>query len=427
MKKAMAILLLIMIILSMTSCSKFNQNDTIQTNIVKGNRNIAKYIIDDYKLEAGNDDQIYFKILTNIVAADNGYYFYDLYNEDYLYFFDKSSKTTVPLCSRANCMHTDENCDAYIKNIRGYNGLWYYENYLYLIGNISDTLCLYKISKDGSKHEKCCDLEYLGSSYSYSMLLTIHRGYAYYSLNTGKNETELKRIELKENAKAETIYKCSGSKSKIEEIKGYGEGVFFVKADYKNSESTYTLFYYSITDNCIVETDFYDFQCNFAVAEDCILYSDSNHVMKYNTITDETTVFLDGELSVISYDGKYVYLDNTPHLLKEVYKNNDSSINSSINPWDLYDKSKRTIKIMDLSGNIIDVLNINNDGFNNFGDEDYIIMDMQEPKEPSADYVIQGESGVLEMENNTRSIWLAYDKSQIGTDSDDWIVLKECG
>lgn len=75
----------------------------------------------------------------NAAAAENGYYYIaspPVHREDnyFVYFFDTSSMKAFALCSKLNCDHTTQDCDAYVSKDRcqGYQ-LWYYNGRIYMI------------------------------------------------------------------------------------------------------------------------------------------------------------------------------------------------------------------------------------------------------------------------------------------------------
>lgn len=74
---------------------------------------------------------------SGFVKVDGGYYFI---NDSTLSFYDAQSKDAYPACNKANCTHSDENCQAYLSVETFYPGMgmYYYNNALYLLGHESD-------------------------------------------------------------------------------------------------------------------------------------------------------------------------------------------------------------------------------------------------------------------------------------------------
>ena len=92
-------------------------------------------------------------------TEDTVYYLF----ENYLYFSDKEYKDFMPLCSRPNCDHIDENCDAYVCTK---SGIWIYGDHIYYVDAVDDGYdeipytepALWRIKLDGSQHEKVMQL-----------------------------------------------------------------------------------------------------------------------------------------------------------------------------------------------------------------------------------------------------------------------------
>jgi len=152
----------------------------------------------DYSFTVGYDDPLCLSSLNNIAIAENGYYFTDM-NFHHLYYFDKSSKQTIPVCNMPNCIHDDENCNAYIDDIRHHPGLWYYNGNVYLVGKKDDIMGLYKVNKDGTKHTRSCDFVSMGPRST--LTVTVHRGYAYFSVEEKDENDKLFRVKLDDTSK----------------------------------------------------------------------------------------------------------------------------------------------------------------------------------------------------------------------------------
>lgn len=79
---------------------------------------------------------------------------------DIIYFSDKENKLWMPLCSRPNCSHRDENCSARFESTL-VNGIWIYGQYIYYlldVDHISDVE-LWRMGLDGSDHTKVLALD----------------------------------------------------------------------------------------------------------------------------------------------------------------------------------------------------------------------------------------------------------------------------
>lgn len=146
----------------------------------------SKYDVFNY----ATDYQYYYNNLNSgslpITKSETGYYFF-LPNR-FLYYMDKESLETTPLCSKANCLHNNrDECDAYFNTyevpstVAGSNVVQYYDNSLYVLlrdedeqGNFKGT-SLYKISLDGVSREKLMDFDFNIPAW------LIHRGDFYFA------------------------------------------------------------------------------------------------------------------------------------------------------------------------------------------------------------------------------------------------------
>ena len=89
--------------------------------------------------------------------SDDGLYYM---KADRLYFFDANTQKSAVVCSKANCNHDSEDCNAYIE---GANMFMYYDGYVYVSSFVVDVnsdngeveynggVSLDGISSDGSK------------------------------------------------------------------------------------------------------------------------------------------------------------------------------------------------------------------------------------------------------------------------------------
>ena len=98
-----------------------------------------------------------------------------------LYYFEKPSGISGPLCGKPECQHTDKDCNAYVEGsvrIGSYNGMIYYFGYEYGTGAV-----IRRMAADGTAHEtvRVMDMNTLPGS-GYTRIIQFHRGYMYYSM-----------------------------------------------------------------------------------------------------------------------------------------------------------------------------------------------------------------------------------------------------
>lgn len=170
-----------------------------------------------------------FSATREVTATKNGFY---VILEDFIWFVDKKSEKTIPLCGKPNCTHMEHSCNAYFSvplSIQAYDG----SIYVVARGTKSGTESLYRISEDGSKREELKTL-YTCEEGDMSCCLdfVIHRGYGYMVTNwVQKDRIEktqtLYRIALDSTNEKEEVAKVRGYTPMIYIIGGYGNSIYF--------------------------------------------------------------------------------------------------------------------------------------------------------------------------------------------------------
>lgn len=105
--------------------------------------------------------------------APNGVYF--MHNTDsvteegeiisFVLYSDYGSDTVIKLCGRADCDHSNSDCNAYIV---GGNNIYYHEGYLYAVSGRGDTGCsLIRMDVDGSNHVTVFDMNQFAQDQGY--------------------------------------------------------------------------------------------------------------------------------------------------------------------------------------------------------------------------------------------------------------------
>lgn len=155
--------------------------------------------------------------VNNKVADDGyGYYFTDGTKGKYyrIYYYDAGCEQAVPLCSKVNCSHKGEDCDAYYTADQCYNGyIWYQNGHLFRLEYDTKTgdMKLIYFDKDGS-NEKSAGVLWNGenvvmnkvSDYEKNMIL--HKGYIYYCYETDmQEETTVYRLKIDGSGEKEQI------------------------------------------------------------------------------------------------------------------------------------------------------------------------------------------------------------------------------
>lgn len=330
-----------------------------------------------------------------LAASDDGYYFAE---SDMLYFYDRATKKCVPVCDKADCQHKrgDTNCNAYFNGFHYFisQGIWYYDHALYVIGvenETSSNVCLYKISLDGSKRTKLGVLFKGDMKSGISLDMNLYCNYAYFSpddYREGIKEHKLYRIQLTKGAKPEEIYSFKGKNVQFTKIGASNGKLYFQtlfsgeKEEFKGNINQYDL----KTGKCniIVENN----NNQYAIYNDDLYYIVGGTVKIKNIKNGKEEVFYDNKEEAgyrISCDEKYVFLDNERGLeiRGDEYKN-------------------RKIYVLDLSGTLIDTMQIGNDNEMLFGDQEYFFS-----------FVLNGNGGE----------WQCFPKKELGNGNIQWETI----
>lgn len=347
--------------------------------------------VDDINYEY--DSQICF-YLNDIAMSENGYYYV---KNGIIRFFDKRTKISLPLCSKINCNHDENNynCSANISNNCAYSGLWYSNRKIYVV--LFDTnSCYYyfeSISLDGNRREKVCNMfrknisaeDKKNGTLSWGndiRQVAIHRGYGYYVTLFEDNVYRLYRVRLRRFAKPELIYEADY----LSNISCYSNSLYFSGGNY-NQDGTYdktnfATFKYDIEDGSIVKILNNYLIRDWSFCENNLFFSNNGTIYKLGRDNEELKKQITlNESGFMSFDGKYFYFDN-------------------YSP----EREERSISVMDKNFNIIDNINLDKNYVTCFfGDEDYMF---------------------LEAYNGDEVFYVAFDKSQIEIGKNNFIKLK---
>lgn len=170
----------------------------------------------------------------NIADDGVGYYFTDPRVDGstvgyVLFYYDKNVGQAVPLCSKINCNHSDQSCDAYFTKEECMDGfIWYQNHSLFRIEKDNDTGNVYLVSfnRDGSNPVRG-NILWNGDNVRYSEFKTIyfrsmvmHKGYLYYTYQLDVNDdVSVYRVNIDGNGERELL----GTIPNSNDIKSVGE------------------------------------------------------------------------------------------------------------------------------------------------------------------------------------------------------------
>ena len=204
----------VILMLTLTSCNKYKQQ---VGEFESGN------IFADYQY---NQEEVQSKYGTSEMAiAENGYYYII---DNILFFYNVNSDVNMPVCSKVNCKHSDENCDAYVSSVKSETGsfacnclgnkIFFYNNHLYCIEVTKDRdYDLYQYDASFGNKKKILRLASVKEDklfVSDAKVCMISEGYLYYytsyldpeyANNDYITKFQCNRIKLEENAAREEL------------------------------------------------------------------------------------------------------------------------------------------------------------------------------------------------------------------------------
>lgn len=302
----------------------------IVTNRIKSEPSEPDYssISGEYVLD---DSQSYWKGvgLHDFTATEDGYYFLTS-DMQYLKYFDYDTKEVIIACAKPECNHKSSSCNAYMGS-RAYiaDNIYYHDGYLYYMKYSGGMSVLVRMDTAGNNSEEITEI--MPSGQDSSTKLVFHGDYAYayyqyvhYTLDEEFTEV-IKRISLKDGS-TKDIYEISGKNISIANVKSYGDKLYFEVQEQAEKRS-----YNSKTRGLYT----YDYQTgNISLVSDenvsdyCIIpeknifaYYVTGQGLYFSDINEQTTQLIlksdkTYDMCSLSYDGKYVYMDN---ILYQVY------------------------------------------------------------------------------------------------------------
>ena len=388
-KRTILMLLISALLLCSCQSSTKDNSDTDFGSLLKKSTNID---FGDTTYNIETDSQNYFDMsMRHITASPDGYFLFLMKKKaNILSYISKDTKEIIPVCSRADCSHADDTCDAAYPHL---NFIQFYQNNLYAVNWETDEnnadyayFNLYKISCDSSVYEKEFEMMYAKTDESVIPYFIIHRGYVYYVAETGGDFCLYEYDLQKKNKKLLYRAKDENMNAFIDSMQGYGDGIFFSALSDENAKIK--VIYYSQKNGELYEITDGMSSVHFTVTSDGIVYYGGNSIKKVAFATLKETSFAECEKATISCDGRYVYADN------------DWNCNQDVeNP----DYSNRKVEVYDTDGKHIDTIDLAGcSGGAIFGDKDYMFFYF----------------------NNNYNISM-LDKSQIGTGKHEWVEVKE--
>ncbi len=199
MKKIILIIITVVTMLGISACGDKQSNQSTVTDDYR----YSSYTYDD------NAPQYY--MAGSAAASETGYYYIDgapvINNSNmYIYYYDMIKDMTIPLCSKVDCYHRTDECEAYIsQNICVGSKIWYHNERLYMIEKTEekDILVSYDKTMRDKKEEKTLSINGLSVNKN-SKNACITNGKLYYELS-GDNSLFICAVSLNSDEQAYVV------------------------------------------------------------------------------------------------------------------------------------------------------------------------------------------------------------------------------
>lgn len=199
MKKIILIIMAVVTMLGISACGDKQSNQSTVTDDYR----YSSYTYDD------NAPQYY--MAGSAAASETGYYYIDgapvINNSNmYIYYYDMIKDMTIPLCSKVDCDHRTDECEAYIsQNICVGSKIWYHNQRLYMIEKTEekDILVSYDKTMRDKKEEKTLSINGLSVKKN-SKNACITNGKLYYELS-GDNSLFICAVSLNSDEQAYVV------------------------------------------------------------------------------------------------------------------------------------------------------------------------------------------------------------------------------
>ena len=361
-KKNIVIVCLLSMVFFVMSCGKdtVEQNNAVEdVNTSESEKAITDADIleqttldlDKYSLKSESDDSSDMHLeLTYVSKSEYGYYFYEIDHSNGMFilmFYEPESGQAIPLCSRPDCRHNSEECNACFINIyldkEEYldSYLQYYDGFLYVIGVDPEyNVSLYRVSADGSSREKYmhlykADVTSIQSDSSLPGNQThfrhpdvyIYQDYVYY-IDSKEMLPKIRRMKLGTD-ETEIIFESDVERAMLYRMHFYGDYLFFQTAHYTDdsySELDGGIYAYNIQNGemSLVKKDAIAPYC---VYDKCLYYNNLNGISKFNLESGEDIVIVSDEELIFPYVNEQyiiVYSDDSvvfyAHSGEEMYR-----------------------------------------------------------------------------------------------------------
>ena len=372
MKKIILIIITVVTMLGISACGDKQSNQSTVTDDYR----YSSYTYDD------NAPQYY--MAGSAAASETGYYYIDgapvINNSNmYIYYYDMIKDMTIPLCSKVDCDHRTDECEAYIsQNICVGSKIWYHNERLYMIEKTEekDILVSYDKTMRDKKEEKTLSINGLSVNKN-SKNACITNGKLYYELS-GDNSLFICAVSLNSDEQAYVVKEYVSEYNYYERVSLYPiEDKIYVNwlSGVSADKSLYYIEQIDISTDKVsrlcdmnekypeISSTIINWNSETYFDKDGNLYftcvdKDNYMVKKLNISTGDIKDIYSQEMqhekdyryvSLKNYDGKYLY----------IYKNVNGEALAEKSIEEKLKKYDNNIYILDTDGNVKDTVTLN--------------------------------------------------------------------
>ena len=343
-------------------------------------------VTDDYRYSSYtyDDNAPQYYMAGSAAASETGYYYIDgapvINNSNmYIYYYDMIKDMTIPLCSKVDCDHRTDECEAYIsQNICVGSKIWYHNQRLYMIEKTEekDILVSYDKTMRDKKEEKTLSINGLSVNKN-SKNACITNGKLYYELS-GDNSLFICAVSLNSDEQAYVVKEYVSEYNYYERVSLYPiEDKIYVNwlSGVSADKSLYYIEQIDISTDKVsrlcdmnekypeISSTIINWNSETYFDKDGNLYftcvdKDNYMVKKLNISTGDIKDIYSQEMqhekdyryvSLKNYDGKYLY----------IYKNVNGEALAEKSIEEKLKKYDNNIYILDTDGNVKDTVTLN--------------------------------------------------------------------
>ena len=176
MRKILSLILIAMLLLGLLCGCRTAEPTEPSSAIPSGQEGISS-------VRTGAMQQGVTTLANGFECTDSGFYslcFFELVQGNFLVYGDHNSDTIVKLCSRPDCTHTENTCNAYFDSM--YDNICYYNKHLYTLERGGSGFSLVRMDLDGRNRTVIMDSSKTITGYKQSSSSAIMSGFAFFTL-----------------------------------------------------------------------------------------------------------------------------------------------------------------------------------------------------------------------------------------------------